>query len=349
MKLSQFDYELPSELIAQKPESLRDSSRLLVLDRQVGSISHRKFSDLPSYFTPGDVLLLNESKVIPARLRLAREGSGGKVEVLLLRSSGPGEWDALLKPSVKMRPGQKLVSPISPMRPVLLVVGQIGEGKWTVREEEGAGEDLLSLGEAPLPPYIKREGSEQRESDLQRYQTVYARVPGSVAAPTAGLHFTESVLAAVSNSGAEVARFSLHVGMGTFLPVRSEENIMEHRMESERFEMSAVTALCIKSAREHKRRIVAVGTTGVRVLETIGPMLDAASRDGVQGETSLFITPGFDFMLTGAMLTNFHMPKSTPFILVSALAGVDLVKRAYAEAIRERYRFLSYGDAMLVL
>jgi len=349
MKLSSFDYELPPELIAQEPASARDSSRLLVLDRKKGAIIHRKFADIPSFFSPGDVLLLNESRVIPARLRLVREGSGGKVEVLLLRSSGPGEWDALLKPSVKMKPGQRLVLPDTPLRPILSVAGQIGEGKWTVREEEGAGADLLSLGEAPLPPYIKREGTEKRTEDLRRYQTVYARVPGSVAAPTAGLHFTETVLEAVRASGAVTVNFSLHVGMGTFLPVRAEEDIMEHRMDPERYEIPAETVSALRSVRERSGRITAVGTTGVRVLETIAPRINSSTRDGLKGETALFITPGFNFLLTDSMLTNFHMPRSTPYILVCALAGLDLVRKAYAEAVRERYRFLSYGDAMLVI
>jgi S-adenosylmethionine:tRNA ribosyltransferase-isomerase len=349
MKLSSFDYELPPELIAQQPAAERDSSRLLVLDRAAGTVSHKMFSDLPSFLHPGEVLLLNESRVIPARLRLAREGTGGKVEVLLLRSSAPGEWEALLKPSAKIKPGQRLVSPADPSRAVLVAVELAGEGRWKVREEEGAGADLLALGEAPLPPYIRREGNEMREADITRYQTVYARVPGSVAAPTAGLHFTDKILGSVRSAGAVVEKFSLHVGMGTFLPVRAENDISEHRMDAERFEVSAGTAKALRDAREGGRRIVAVGTTGVRVLETVAPRLDEAVRDGLTGETSLFITPGFDFMLTGAMLTNFHMPRSTPFILVSALAGLDLVKKAYAEAVRERYRFLSYGDAMLVL
>jgi len=349
MKLSSFDYELPPELIAQEPAQARDASRLLVLDRRTGAISHGKFTDLPSFFQPDEVLLLNESKVIPARLRLAREESGGKVEVLLLRSSGPGEWDALLKPSVKMKPGQRLVLPDKTAQPVLKVVRLIGDGKWTVSEEEGAGASLLALGEAPLPPYIRREGTVRREDDLARYQTVYARVPGSVAAPTAGLHFTDEVLEGVKAAGARVSRFSLHVGMGTFLPVRAEENILEHRMEAERFEVPGETAECLRQARERRSRIVAVGTTGVRVLETIAQRLDGAAKDGIRGETALFITPGFDFVLAGAMLTNFHLPKSTPYILVAAFAGIDLVRKAYADAVRERYRFLSYGDAMLIL
>lgn len=349
MKLAEFDYELPPELIAQEPASLRDASRLLVLDRRTGSVAHKMFSDLPSFLENGDVLLLNESRVIPARLKLVREGTGGKVEALLLRSLEPGVWEAMLKPSVKMKPGQHLMNPGSPSHAVLGVVKQVGEGKWVVREEEGAGADILSLGEAPLPPYIKREGTARREADLARYQTVYARVPGSVAAPTAGLHFTDAILGEIGKRGPEVVKFSLHVGMGTFTPVRAEDDITGHRMDPERFSVSAEGLAGIKAARDRKGRIVAVGTTGVRVLETIAPMIDAAARDGVEGETSLFITPGFDFRLTGAMLTNFHLPKSTPYILVSALAGLDLVRKAYAEAISERYRFLSYGDAMLVL
>ena len=350
VKLSEFNYDLPPELIAQEPLPSRASSRLFVMDRKKGGFLHRAFADLPSFLRKGDVLLINESRVIPARLRLVRGGSGGKVEVLLLRSRGLGDWEAQLKPSARMRPGQRLVRADSPEQVILTVAGQTGEGRWTVREGDGAGGNLLGLGEAPLPPYIKREpGGRQRAYDLERYQTVYARVPGSVAAPTAGLHFTEEMLSAVRGAGADIARFSLHVGMGTFSPVRAEADISGHRMEPERYEISPESVQALKGVRDRGGRMVAVGTTGVRVLETIGPALDSLAGTGASGETGLFITPGFEFRFTGAMLTNFHLPKSTPFILLAALAGLEPVRKAYAEAVRERYRFLSYGDAMLVI
>lgn len=343
MLLSEFDYDLPLELIAQVPARLREESRLLVLDRRSGSVAHRSFGDFPSLLAPGDLLVLNESRVIPARLRLAKQGTGGKAEVLLLRQSGGGKWEALVKPSARFREGMELERPDSPGRAVLRLEKRSGGGKWLVSLPDGGVE-----GETPLPPYIHRDGDPAlRALDRERYQTVFARVPGSVAAPTAGLHFTDGTLARAGQAGAGIARCILHIGLGTFGPVADGE-VEKHRMEPESYEIDARNAAKVREAHAAGKRIVAVGTSSVRVLETMAPSLGAAAG-GASGETALFISPGFQFRLTGAMLTNFHLPKSTPYILVAALAGLDLIRKAYAEAIREKYRFLSYGDAMLII
>lgn len=345
MLLDEFDYQLPPGLVAQVPARLRDESRLLVLGRADGAIAHRAFRDFPSLLNPGDLLVVNESRVIPARLKLVKPRTGGRVEVLLLRRVQDGGWEALVKPSARLKPGTMLERAGEPGRGVLELLSRGDAGKWMVRPVDGAGPELI--GETPLPPYIRRDGTEGLgDLDRERYQTVYAATPGSVAAPTAGLHFTPAVLDEVRARGAEVARCILHIGMGTFAPVTGGQ-VEDHRMEPEAFELSPEAAEAVRRARAQRRRIVAVGTSAVRVLETLADRLDGGER-GFAGETSLFISPGFDFRVVGAMLTNFHLPRSTPLILVSALAGLDRIKAAYAEAVREKYRFLSYGDAMFI-
>ena len=296
------------------------------------------------------MLVLNESKVIPARLRLRKTGTGGAVEVTLLRAREGGVWEALLKPSSRLKRGGVLETPGETPRPALRLVEHLEGARWLIELESAAG-GIEALGQAPLPPYISRDDSgEHAVLDRERYQTVYARVSGSVAAPTAGLHFSDSALVEIGSRGCEIARLVLHVGRGTFNPVRADR-LEGHRMEAEEYEIAPAAVGRIREARANGRRIVAVGTTCVRVLETIGRHGPAGSESGdvMRGETDLFITPGFEFAITGAILTNFHMPRSTPYVLVCALAGSDLIRKAYAEAIGERYRFLSYGDAMLIL
>lgn len=331
MLTSDFDYHLPPERIAQEAAP-RGESRLLVLDRE-GPDRHAQIRDLPRLLRPGDLLVLNDTRVIPARLYGHRPG-GGRMEVLLIERRGEREWDALVKPGRRAQPGTRIDFEDELAAEV---VDKREDGRHLLRFSEPVEPHLDRLGHIPLPPYIHRPDT---PADRERYQTVYARHPGSVAAPTAGLHFTEELLREIETAGIGIARVTLHVGIGTFKPV-SAERVEEHRMESERYEISEETAAALR----HARRVVAVGTTVVRTLES-------AARNGeVQpgiGSTELFITPGFDFQVVDALLTNFHLPRSTLLMLVSAFAGRERVLAAYEEAIREGYRFYSYGDAMLV-
>ena len=312
METSRLDYELPSELIAQHPAERRDESRLLVFDRGSGEVRHRRFAELPAELA-GELVVVNETRVIPARLTLRRPG-GGEAEVLLLEPLGGGAWEGLARPSRRLRAGMRL-GPVELLEP-------LGEGRWRLRLE---GEPA---GETPLPPYIT-----EPLADPERYQTVYAREEGSAAAPTAGLHFTPELLARL-----EVARVTLHVGLDTFRPVESD-TLEEHRIHSERYEVVPGEWERIREA----ARVLAVGTTTVRVLETL-------ARGGpLSGRTELFITPGFEFRRVDALLTNFHLPRSTLLALVMAFAGEEETGRLYELAIAERYRFYSFGDAMLIL
>jgi S-adenosylmethionine:tRNA ribosyltransferase-isomerase len=312
MDTAALDYELPSELIAQRPAERRDESRLLVYDRATGDVRHRRFSELPEELVR-ELVVVNETRVIPARLRLRRPG-GGEAEVLLLERVGPdGVWEGLARPSRRLRVGQKL-GPVELLEP-------LGEGRWLLRLEGPAA------GETPLPPYIT-----EPLDDPERYQTVYARAEGSAAAPTAGLHFTPELVAKL-----DIARVILHVGLDTFRPVETE-TLAEHRIHSERYEVKPAEWERIRTA----ERVLAVGTTTVRVLETL--MRDAPRS----GRTDLFITPGFEFRRVDSLLTNFHLPRSTLLALVMAFAGVEETRRLYEVAIAERYRFYSFGDAMLV-
>ena len=314
MRSSELDYELPRELIAQHPPERRDASRLLVHDRASGESRHRRFDDLPAELANGTLVVVNDTRVLPARLRLERPG-GGEAEVLLLERLGEnGTWEALARPSRKLRPGQRL-GPVELLEP-------LGEGRWRLRLE---GEPA---GEAPLPPYIR-----EPLADPERYQTVYARSDGSAAAPTAGLHFTPELLAAL-----DVERVTLHVGLDTFRPLAAE-TLEEHALHSERYEVEPAVWERIRGA----ERVLAVGTTTVRVLESL------ARGAPLSGRTDLFITPGFEFRRADALLTNFHLPRSTLLALVMAFAGVEETRRLYRLAIEERYRFYSFGDAMLLL
>ncbi len=378
MRTSDFDYHLPPELIAQTPIEPRDSSKLLVLHRSTCRIEHRQFLDVSEYVQPGDVMVFNQSRVIPARLYGRRQDTGGpkntpeaaggchhsstrpppagKVELLLLRREGPGVWQALGQPGRSLRPGAKVViapedSSLQPILEVEVLAGG-ADGVKTVRlsSEEGIG----ALGQTPLPPYIH-----QRLADPERYQTVYAREPGSVAAPTAGLHFTPGLMGALQERGVELAFVTLHVGLDTFRPVKGEDPAA-HEIHTEYFELGQETALKLNKARDEGRRIIAVGTTSVRVLEQTAQLMTEQGKDQVapvSGQASLYILPGHSFRLVDAMITNFHLPRSTLLMLVSAFSenkpwvqsGRDLILLAYREAIERGYRFYSFGDAMLIV
>lgn len=335
MRLSEFDYVLPEELIAQEPLARRDSSRLLVVDRRKQSIEHCSFYDIPDYLNDDDLMVFNDTRVIAARLSGHKE-TGGAVEALLLRHLAPGTWEAMVKPGRRVAVGTKLIFE----RGLSARVVDRNDAGGRVLEfdaESDADALIASVGEMPLPPYIHK-----RLEDPERYQTVYSAATGSAAAPTAGLHFTPELLERIRRRGIRTAFVTLHVGIATFRPVRTDD-IEQHEMHSEFYRISPETAEAINSARG---RIVCVGTTTARALESaaVGKRQAAAGS----GETNIFIRPPYEFRIVESLVTNFHMPKSTLLIMLSAFAGSDLVRRAYEEAVRERYRFLSFGDAMLV-
>jgi len=343
MRLRDFDFELPVELVAQEPLAERAASRLLVVRRDTGGIEHARFADLPKLLLPGDLLVRNETRVIPARLH-GRKASGGQIELLLVeRIGGEGElWRCMTRSSKPARPGCKLIFAEGIGGEV---TADLGDGWRTIRFD--CPGDLLihleSIGEMPLPHYIQRSPV---ATDRERYQTVYAREPGAVAAPTAGLHFSEETFAALTARGIETCGLTLHVGPGTFQPVRVD-HLDEHRMHRESFAIPEVTATAVNRARAEGHRVVALGTTSTRALES------AADEQGRlhsgPAETQLFIRPGYRFRVTDAMITNFHLPKSTLLILVAAFAGRELIFEAYRQAVVEKYRFFSYGDCMLIL
>jgi len=366
VRTSDFDYQLPPALIAQAPAPKRDRSRLLVLYRDDGRIQHRQFRDLLDYLHRGDVLVLNNSRVIPARLRGANAHTGGQFEVLLAEENAVNDWWVMLRPGKRARPGTQIRfrdphGNATQVGAVVLAKNDEGHRRLRFTCPSDITGLLEVLGEVPLPPYINRTDGRQREADRRRYQTVYAQPAGSVAAPTAGLHFTESLLDEVRARGVQVCFLTLHVGLGTFAPVKAE-TIAGHTMHEERYEVSEETADVINRAKRAGRRVMAVGTTTVRVLETLAR--EAFRRDyssttpamgAGTGKTRIFLYPPCDFRIADALLTNFHLPCSTLLMLASAFAapkdtrGRQLVLAAYAEAIREGYRFFSYGDAMLIL
>jgi len=356
MRLQDFDYCLPRRLIAQQPLPERDRSRLMVLTRRSGSVDHRLFSDLPEYLQPGDGLVINETKVLPVRL-MGKKETGGRVEILLVRKrqraegaanadEDGGEWECLVQSCGKLRDRTR----------VLLggeiwgdLVGRTPAGLWRLRLKVKGKDDgaLWRIGYPPLPPYIRRsDDPAMRTKDLERYQTVYARQEGAIAAPTAGLHFTEGLLDEIKGRGISILPLILHVGLGTFLPVKQEE-IGKHRLEPEFFEVPEKTAEAVNAVRARGKKVIAVGTTVTRALESCvdGKGTIRARR----GETELFILPGYHFRVVDALITNFHLPRSTLLMLVSAFAGREIILAAYEEAIRKNYRFYSYGDAMLIL
>jgi S-adenosylmethionine:tRNA ribosyltransferase-isomerase len=327
---SELDYELPEDLIAQRPAEPRDASRLMLVDVQSGTISHHTFHDLPRYLLPGDTLVLNETKVLPARIQ-ANKPTGGAVELLFLRDLGPdhgGSWEVLARPSKRLRPG--LVLSAEGVR--LKIIEDLGEGHWAISASDVPGL-LRRSGRMPLPPYIRP----TPESE-DRYQTIYARNEGSAAAPTAGFHFTQRVLDDVEWAGAEIARITLHVGVGTFMPVRTER-LEEHTMHAEHYIVPKEAARLVQGA----RRVVAAGTTVARTLETWSATGEA------EGESKLFVYHGYRWLAVDTLLTNFHLPRSTLLAMVMSFGGEELVREAYRTAVRERYRFYSFGDAMLLL
>jgi S-adenosylmethionine:tRNA ribosyltransferase-isomerase len=347
MRTSDFDYALPEELIAQHPLPERDASRLLVLARD-GAPAHHRFTDLPRLLPRGTLLVLNDTRVIPARLH-GHKPTGGRVELLLLEpepAAGPDCWRCLYSAAKPLKPGARIVLDRDPAA-AAEVLARHDEGRVTCAFHVPGGlhAGLERLGEVPLPPYVRRPGGEEPE-DRSRYQTVFARADGAVAAPTAGLHFTARTLEALAEAGVETARVTLHVGPGTFVPVKVEDPA-QHRMHSEPWEVGAAAAAAVNAARAAGRPVVAVGTTVVRTLESAAAA-DGAVRPGA-GRTELFVTPGYRFRVVDGLLTNFHLPRSTLLMLVAALCGRERLLDAYALATAERYRFYSYGDAMLVL
>ncbi len=348
LKTSEFDFELPPELIAQEPLEDRAAARMMVVNRREETIAHAYVRDLPDFIQSGDLLVVNDTRVIPARIHGNKEGTGGRVELLLLEELANGEWEALCGSSRRPRVGVELV--MAGGRILARVTGWQAGGRVTVamRSEQPLIEVLEEVGIPPLPPYIKR--SRERspaaiQHDRDYYQTVYARVPGAVAAPTAGLHLTPGLLDQLAARGVERATVTLHVGMGTFKPV-TVEDVTEHHMEPERFTVPSSTAEAINRTRAAGGRIVAVGSTTVRTLEHSADEAGRVTSD--QGRTGIFIYPPYRFRVVDLLLTNFHLPSSTLIMMVSALAGQSLIRRAYDEAIRERYRFYSYGDCMLI-
>ena len=341
LKKSDFYFDLPQELIAQDPLEDRSASRLLVLDKESGEISHHIFKEIVDYLNPGDCLVLNNTKVIPARLSGEREGTGAHIEVLLLKRREADVWETLVKPGKKCRPGTKLVFGGGLLRAEVLET--VEEGNRLIKfYYDGIWEEILDkLGEMPLPPYITH-----KLQDKNRYQTVYAKEEGSAAAPTAGLHFTGELLQEIEKKGVSVVYVTLHVGLGTFRPVK-EENVLEHHMHSEFYQISEDAAKRINETKQKGGRVICVGTTSCRTLESAG------DENGIvhagSGDTEIFIYPGYRFKVLDALITNFHLPESTLVMLVSALAGREHVLHAYEEAIQERYRFFSFGDAMLII
>ena len=366
--ISSYDYDLPSELIASAPLATRDASRLLVVDRAERSITHATFRDLPSYLRAGDLLVVNETRVVPAKLRGVRAATGGKWEGLFLGIEGPTHWRLIGQTRGKLVPGEELTlypadDPTAEARLRVILREKRDDGEWLVepvpsvvfrsaKERPGAEQQatftdpwqlLDQFGTVPLPPYIERTAASPE--DRERYQTTFARNPGAIAAPTAGLHFTPEIFVACQQRGIDVAPLTLHVGIGTFRPVATER-LDDHVMHFEYAELPALTVEAIQRTRQRGGRVIAVGTTAVRTLESVahtGPLREWS------GETNLFIRPPYEFRVVNALVTNFHLPKSTLLVLVSALAGRDLILEAYQQAIAARYRFFSYGDAMLIV
>jgi S-adenosylmethionine:tRNA ribosyltransferase-isomerase len=354
LRVVDFDYDLPEELIAQQPPQVRGMSRMLVMDRVSGVVQDSYFSEFPALLREGDLLVLNDSRVIPARLfarrtlRREKEKPTGQIEVMLTEPDGESRWRALVRPGRKVAIGERLVFPAADGSIVLeaevLERGQFGERLLEFAPVEDFFGVLEQIGHVPLPPYIHRD---DEAADRERYQTVFSRERGSVAAPTAGLHFTPEMLDAVTARGVQIARVTLHVGLGTFAPLRVER-VDEVRLHRERYSISEETADALDRARREERRVVAVGTTVVRTLESAARRTAPGPIEAHSGETEIFISPGFEFSVVGAVLTNFHLPQSSLLMLVSAFAGRGRVLEAYRHAVEQRYRFFSYGDCMFI-
>ena len=343
MKRQDFYYDLPEELIAQDPLEDRSSSRLLVLDKETGATSHHIFKEITGYLKEGDCLVINDTKVIPARLIGAKEGTGAKIEILLLKRKENNIWETLVKPGKKAKVGTRIVFGEGIL--VGEVVGIVEEGNRLVKfEYEGIFEEILDqLGQMPLPPYI----THQLE-DKNRYQTVYAKHTGSAAAPTAGLHFTPELLKEIEEKGIDIARVTLHVGLGTFRPVK-EDNILDHKMHVEHYSIPQETADKIKACRERGGRVISVGTTSCRTLESAASLDPNGEIKACSHDTGIFIYPGYEFKAIDGLITNFHLPESTLIMLVSAFLGREKTLNAYNVAIQEKYRFFSFGDSMIII
>lgn len=340
MQLSDFDYYLPDELIAQVPLEKRDSSRLLVLDKNTGNIEHKHFTDILDYINSGDTLVLNDTKVLPARLIGVKEETGAIIEVLLLKDIQDNIWECLTRPAKRVHIGNVISFGNGELKAKCIFEGEDGIRKYELIYDGILLEILEKLGTMPLPPYIH-----EKLEDQSRYQTVYAKNTGSSAAPTAGLHFTNDLLDKIKEKGINIVYVTLHVGLGTFRPVQ-EENILDHKMHTEYYEMSQETADILIETRKNNKKIIAVGTTSVRTLETI--MTKYNEFRACSGNTDIFIYPGYKFKGIDYLITNFHLPKSTLVMLVSAFAGREKVLNAYHEAVKEEYRFFSFGDSMLI-
>ena len=340
MKTDDFDFDLPEELIAQTPLERRDASKLLVLDKTTGEVSHRHFTDVIDYMEKGDTLVLNDTKVMPARLYGVKEETGAVIEVLLLKDEGNNVWECLTKPAKRIKEGTIISFGDGKLKAKCTEVLDEGIRKFKLEYKGILYEILDELGEMPLPPYIH-----EKLKDKDRYQTVYAKNVGSAAAPTAGLHFTKDLLEKIKNKGVNIAYITLHVGLGTFRPVNVED-VTKHKMHSEYYVMSAEVADLLNKTKKEGHKIISVGTTSTRTLETIASLYGEFKE--CSGWTDIFIYPGYEFKAIDYLITNFHLPKSTLVMLVSALAGKDNIMKAYNEAIEKRYRFFSFGDSMLI-
>ena len=341
MKTSDFFYDLPEELIAQDPLEDRTASRLLVLNRETGAVEHKIFSDVIDYLNKGDCLVINNTRVIPARLIGEKEGTGSKVEVLLLKRGANDVWETLVKPGKKLRPGARVTFGDGRLKAEILEIAE--EGNRLVRfYYEGIFEEILdSLGEMPLPPYITH-----KLEDKEMYQTVYAKYDGSAAAPTAGLHFTKELLSKIEEKGIKIASITLHVGLGTFRPVKVDD-VNNHHMHTEWYEVNAEAAEIINETKRNGGRVICVGTTSCRTIESVAD--ENGYMKAKTGETDIFIYPGYKFKVMDGLITNFHLPESTLVMLVSAFAGKENVLSAYKTAVKEKYRFFSFGDAMIII
>lgn len=341
MKVSDFNYELPKELIAQHPYDKRDEARLMVLDKKKQSIEHKVFKDVVDYLNPGDCLVINNTKVIPARL-YGKKDTGANVEFLLLKRIENDTWEAMVRPGNKLKVGSKVIFGNGILKATILEVLDGGNRKVQFEYEGIFNEILDKVGLMPLPPYI----TEATKEDNKKYQTVYAKYDGSAAAPTAGLHFTEELLEKIKAKGIEVATVTLHVGIGTFRPVKVE-NVEEHEMHSEHYYIKKEEAEKVNKAKKTGHKVIAVGTTSCRVLESVSD--ENGMIKEIEDDTSIFIYPGYKFKCIDSLITNFHLPESTLIMLVSSLAGREFILRAYNEAVKEKYKFFSFGDAMLIL
>ncbi|MDA3838923.1 MAG: tRNA preQ1(34) S-adenosylmethionine ribosyltransferase-isomerase QueA [Candidatus Delongbacteria bacterium] len=342
LELSDYDYELPKELIAQEPTKARDSSRLLVVNRETNDISLKNFKDVINYLDKGDVLVINETKVIPARFFAIRKDTGAKIEIFLLKEISENTWEVMVKPGRKAKLNIELELP-GDATCTLKSITETGTRIAEFKSEDDFLDYIHENGNMPLPPYIDREVN---SNDKDRYQTVFASKPGAVAAPTAGLHFTDELLKEIENKGIKIAKIVLHVGIGTFKPIKVT-NIKDHKMHEEYYEVSTEAAEIINKAKSVNNKIIALGTTSVRAIESV------ADEKGIiqahSGETDIFIYPGYKFRVVDKLITNFHLPKSSLMLLVSAFSSINMIKKAYQKAIDEEYRFFSYGDAMIII